>query len=181
MSLFNPWVIIGIIVALAVSFMAGIKVESDHRDAQLLVQERAHHEAFVKRAADLRGNAAAVSAELAKAKAARRADRQSFKQQLSEATRANMLAQVDCPTPIAGIPAAPPAVRINVGLWDRALTIGRGPGSDPGRTDGAAGGTSFAPLADAYDNLAENSERWKECRDQVRGWQDLARRNGWAK
>lgn len=178
MSLLNPWVIIGILIAMAGAFVAGIKVESDHRDAQLLVQERAHHDNYVKRAGELRGNADSVSADLAKAKVARRADRESFKQQLEEARRANSLVQVEC---VAGPAGTPPAVGVNVGLWNGALTIGRGPGGDPGRADGPAGGTGFAPIADAFDNLGENAERWSECRRQVTGWQDLARRNGWVK
>ena len=42
------------IVALVVAFLAGVKVESDHRDAQLLAQERgyvAQYQSEVKRAA----------------------------------------------------------------------------------------------------------------------------------
>jgi hypothetical protein len=178
----SPLLKLAIVLAIfAGGFVTGCQVESDHRDAQLLAQERALHEAFVKRAGELRGNADAVSADLAKAKQARRADRQSFEQRLSEAKRGNQLVQVECPAAGGVVAAAPGAVNLNVGVWNAALTIGRGSGGDPGGADGGAGGTGFAPVEDAFTNLGENGERWAECRRQVIGWQELARRNGWVK
>ena len=179
MNLLNPWVILGIILLCAALFFGGVKVESDHRDAQLLTQERAFHAAFVNRAGELRANADTVSADLNLARKGRAADRLEFSTKLLEAIHGKELSRVTCPIP--GEPAGAPVVLVNASLWDAALTIGRGPGSDTGRADGGARPPDFAPLEEAYANLGENSNRWSACRAQVSGWQSLARKNGWVK
>lgn len=175
MGLINPWALVGIAIALAGAFMGGIKVESDHRDAQLLVQEQAYHKAYIKRAGELRGNADAVSEKLNQAEADRKRDRQTFNRKLREAQNAGNLGQCES-APVGG---GAPFIRVNVGLWNAALAIGTATGDNPGPVDGNAVGAGFAPIRDAYDNLGENGERWGKCRAQVKGWQDLARRNGW--
>ena len=175
MSLFNPWVLLGIIVALAGAGVLGAKIESDHRDAQLLTQERAYHETYVARVRDLRAAADSVGAQLNKEQAERDIDREHFSQKLLEAINAKTLGKCEP----AATPDAAPVIFVNVGLWNAALAIGSGAGGDPGGADGGAGPAGFAPLEDAYRNLGENSSRWAACRTQVRGWQALARTNGW--
>ena len=177
MNLLNPWVILGIILLCAASFFGGGKVESDHRDAQLLTQEREYHSAFVQRAATLRTNADTVSTQLNKETRLRDADRVEFSNKLLEAINAKILTKCEA----AETPDGEPVVLINVGVWNSALTIGPGPSGDPRGTDGAAIGAGFANAAEAVANLGENATRWSTCRAQVTGWQALARKNGWVK
>ena len=175
MTLLNPWVWLGFAVALVLAGITGAKIESDHRDAQLLIQERAFHTTYVKRVGELRANADKVSEQLNKADARAASDRRSYEQNLVEAINAKQLSKVDC----GGEERSDPIVLINASLWDRALTIGKGSGSDPREADGSAAGASFAPLQEAYANLGENADRWRSCREQVKGWQQLAVDNGW--
>jgi hypothetical protein len=177
MSLFNPWVILGIIIAMGAAAVGGAKIESDHRDAQLLVQEQAFHEAYVRRVGELRANADGVSAQLNKERAARGADQEHFSLKLLEAINAKQLGK--CEADSGGKPDAAPTIFVNAGLWDAALTIGNAAGSNSGRADGASAGADFAPLEEAYANLGKNSDRWAGCRAQVKGWQGLAVKNGW--
>lgn len=177
-ALLSPWTWLAAIAIAVAGFIAGVKVESDHRDAQLLVQERAMHKGYVEKVGRLRSASDAVSAELNRLFQLRKTDRARFNRELQEAKDAGKLAQVDCPQ--AGSAAhLQPVVRINVGVWNRALSIGLPGAGDPGRVDAPAVGTGFAPVDRAFDNLGENAERWAECRAQVRNWQDLARTNGW--
>ena len=180
MSLFNPWVILGIVVLCAASALGGAKIESDHRDAQLLTQERVLHEAFVTRAALLRNNANAVSQKFNLTRAGHAKQLQVYERQLTEAKNANQLGK--CETVVVAADGKPAVTvqSINAGLWDSALSEGgQRPGGDPGRANGTPGGTDFAPLEAAYRNLGQNGDRWKKCRAQVRGWQELAVKNGW--
>ena len=140
-GLTNPWVLLGIAIAMAGAFMGGVKVESDHRDAQLLVQEQAYHKTYVERATTLRRNADEVSAKLAKQTLIAKNDRQKFNSDLKEAKREGKLGRCDAnPTDTGGSGL----IWVNAGLWNRALAIGRGAGGDRGGADGAPAGAGAA-------------------------------------
>lgn len=179
----NPWVLLGLGIAFllvaASSFTAGVHVESNHRDAQLLAQERGYAAAYEARTKFLRDNADVVSAVLGKLRRGREADRQRFNVALQEAIRENKLGTCE-PAGTAGVGGSGPVLTVNVGVWNRAyLKTEGGPGGNTGGVDGAPSGTSFATLGSAFTNHGENATRWRECRETLVSWQDLARRNGW--
>ena len=177
MSLMNPWVLLGIAVALLGAGVVGARIESDHRDAQLLVQARVMHDQYVRRSAELRANADRVSEQLNREQAERDADREHFSRKLLEAINAKQLGKCE-PAP-GDKPDAAPTIFVNAGLWNAALLIGSRPGGDPRKPDGEDPPAGFAPLPDAYRNLAENIALCDRYREQVDGWQALAVKNGW--
>lgn len=171
---FNPWVLLAIAAALVLSFLSGMRAQADRYRAQLLVQHQAMHEAYVKRVAELRAHAQAVSQELSDVSIKRQSDAVAFRAELARArTGAVQLAVCD---PVGT------GVRLTrdfVGLYDRALTIGVPDAGDPGRADAPSPGAGDADAGAVLAVHAENAEAWAECRATLRGWQSLARRNGW--
>lgn len=66
-----------------------------------------------------------------------------------------------------------------VGLLNQSLC--RGEACDRPGTDGGAGETIGVQAGNFLIQADQNHERWAVCRDRLRGWQDLARKNGWVK
>lgn len=175
MSLLNPWALLGIAIALAIAFLSGMRAQSERYKAQLLVQERAMHEAYVRTVREQRARAQAVSQELSHATLKRQSDAVAFRAELARArTGAVQLAVCD---PVGtGVRLTRDFSR----LYDGALAIGAVPSpGDPGRADAPAPGAGDALPVDVLAVHAENAEAWAECRATLRGWQSLARRNGW--
>lgn len=175
----NPWLILAAIGLAAGAFLAGVKVEADHRDAQMLVQERAMHQAYVSQVAEYRAKSQQIAKELNDESTKRQGDAVSFREQLRRA-RASGKALARCQDP--GQPAGA-GVRLTgefVGLYDRALEIGVPRPRDPERVDAPAPRPDSIDPADVLANHGENAEAWAECRSALRGWQALARRYGWA-
>lgn len=171
--------IVGVLVFGLACACGGAKLESDHRDAQLLTQERAMADAFEQRARQLRQSADDISRELNDLRVQHAGERIDFKRKLQEAKNAKQLGKCESVPAANGQPAST-VQYVNAGLWNDALKVQPdGPGGNPGRADAGAGGTGFATLDDAYDNLEENGARWQHCRDQVRKWKALAIKNGW--
>ena len=179
-ALTNPWTYVIAVLVFIAGFGSGIKVESDHRDARELVAVTAMHDAYVAGAKRLREAADAVSERLNQSETQRKNDRQTYERLVKEASNANNLSKVQCPA-VGAAADVQPVVLLNVGVWNAALQIGSAAGGNPRSTDDGTAGAGFAAVGEAYANLGENAERWAFCRAQVKGWQDLARRNGWVK
>lgn len=184
-ALTSPWTYLIVVVVFLAGFTSGIKVESDHRDAQEKTAIVAMHNAYVEGVHKSRAVADAISVQLNNEQTGRQNDKTEFDRKLREAKNANVLGKCEAQNPqpnAAGGSTVPnaPVIYVNAGLWDTALKIGSAPGSNPGRVDApASGAITFVTLEEAYANLGDNSERWAACRSQVRNWQDLARKNGW--
>lgn len=154
-----------LLILLASAFVAGVRTESDHRDAQLLQQERAMHSAYVDKVKRM-------GARVATLKTQQQADRNNYQilqEELRHAQRSN-LATADCPQPGALWPpgASGADVRLTgefVRLWNNAIRAGL-PG-DPGRAAPAAAGTGAAYPDDVLANHIDNAERATECRRQL--------------
>ncbi len=186
-----------IALVLLVGFVGGLKVQEWRFDAK----ERA---GLVKQIKQLREDVQqakhdhdAVSATLAKAEAQNSQQRLDYERRLRDERKRGTQLVVGCESPVdtepkpagngGGAPSGPPDAGDHrpmltgdfVRLWNIALNTGEGAGVDPGPADGEGEATGPADPWDALDNLEENAGRWKECRDALGGWQDLARRRGW--
>lgn len=174
MSLLNPWVLLGIVAALAGAFVSGMSFQDDRHDAALLVQERAMHDAYVGKVREFREIAQTTSKELSDATTRRQADAVSFRDELRRA-KASGKPLATCEPGGAGFRLTSDFSR----LYDSALQIGMPSARDTGRVD--AGDTRPDPVepAEVLAVHGENAEAWAECRAIGRGWQALARRHGW--
>ena len=150
------------------AFMAGIKVEADHRDAQDKAAIQSMHDRYVEEVRRNRGIAQDTAKELLDAKMYRDQNASDYRKALRENTRPLMA----CP------PSGPVLTPDFVRLYDRALQAGVPAPGDPQRADDPAPGTD--PVI-ALAVHGENAESWAACRDHLKGWQALARRYGWAK
>lgn len=176
MSLLNPWVLLGLATALALSFLSGMRVQSDHAKAQLLVQERAMHEAYVAKVSEQRAIAQGVSKELNDESIKRQSDAVAFRAELARA-RTGAVQLAVCDQAGTGVRLTREFGR----LWDNALEIGVPRPADSGRVDAPAARSDSVEPADVLANHADNAEAWAECRAALRGWQSLARQYGWVK
>jgi hypothetical protein len=157
--------LVALLVLLAGAFVAGVRTESDHRDAQLLVQERAQHAAYVDKVKRMNSRVATLKTQ-------QQTDRNNFQnlqEELRHAQRST-LATADCPQLDALRPTGSPGTDVRltgefVRLWNRALRIGL-PG-DPGGAAAAAEGTRAAYPDDVLANHVDNAERGNECRRQL--------------
>lgn len=180
------------LVGMVASFFFGMDVQEDRHQAQLLVQERAMHDAYVKQVAAHRAIAQQTAKELQDEATKRESDAVSFRDELRRA-RASGKALAVCPTvstdggqtPGVDRPAQvrllePRLTGEFARLYDRALEIGVSRPRDPERVDAPAPRPDSIDPADVLANHGENAEAWAECRTALRGWQSLARRYGWA-
>lgn len=210
------WKLALALAAIVAAFLAGVKVESNAREAQLATQERAFAEAFRQQAAKSRQIAQQLSMELNDAQSQRELDAVAYRKALQDSRRSGKALAV-CPEPsprpasprppLASaqarmpVPTSPPAQRALeppgppdeasgeprftgefARLYDLALSIGRVPGTgDPEPADAAAEGAGTVDAETVLDVHGENAAAWAECRTRLKGWQDLARRHGWAK
>lgn len=174
MSLLNPWVLLGLVVALAGAFVSGMSFQDDRHQAALLEQERVMHEAYVAKIREFRTIAQTTSKELTDATTKRQTDAVAFRDELRRA-KASGKALATCEPGGTGFRLTSDFV----GLYDRALSIGVPSTGDPGRTDAPAPRPDPVEPADVLANHADNAEAWAECRAIGRGWQALARRHGW--
>lgn len=201
--------------AIVAAFIAGVRIESNNREAQLVKQERALNEAFRRELEISRRHAQELSRELNDAQVQRDLDAAEFRRAL-QASRSAGKALAVCPEPkpqraapkppLASpearmpIPTPPPGERALeppeppdggvpeprftfefARLYDLALAIGGLPGTgDPGPADAPADGAGTVDAATVLDVHATNAAAWAQCRSQLRGWQELARRHGWA-
>ena len=193
MSLLNPWVLLGIAAALVLSFLSGMRVQSDHTKAQLLAQERAMHEAYVGKVKQFRAIAQGVSKDLNDEQSKRYADKLAFDGELRR-SRASGKPLAVCPTvstdsgqstgldkPTASVRLPEPRLTGEFArLYDAGSSIGVPSTGDSGRTDAPAEGPGVVDPETVLAINAANGEAWAECRATVRGWQSLARRYGWA-
>lgn len=158
----NP-ILIKLLVGLALlvgAFVAGVKVESDHRDAQLVVVEQAYIATY--KIAVARGNG--LAAELEKKKTRIVTNTVTIIQEVPSVTT------VYVPTPGAEAVALPPTV-FTVGfnrLWNSALD---GDSASTGGAVGSPGDADLAPSgltqAEVLTNHTLNSARWTVCRAQL--------------
>jgi hypothetical protein len=139
----------------------------------------------------------AVSAKLAKAEEQNSKQRLDYERKLRDERNRGTQLVVGCKgAPSAsgtdgGATMAPPSSEGGQGgnhpmltgdfvrLWNVALRTGEDAGNDTGAPDGKSEAAGPIDPWDALDNLGENAGRWKQCRDALDGWQDLARRRGW--
>lgn len=153
----NLWLILGVVVLCALSALGGAKIESDHRDAQLLTQARADADAYKQGAARLRASADGTSQKFNAEKEARERDKRNFAEQLRRARQQGFVLATCDPAPspqpaVSGVVAAGPdgqtpspdtavlpRLRLTlsfVGLWNSALAIGGAASGNSGATDG---------------------------------------------
>lgn len=171
-----PWAIGAVLVAAVSGFFFGMDIQEDRNRAQLLVQERAMHAAYVNKVGEYRAHAQHVSKELNDETTKRQTDAVAFRAELARAKAGAVQLAVCNP--------AGTGVRLTgdfVGLYDRALDIGIPGAGDPARADASATRPDPVEPADVLANIADNAEAWAECRSSLRGWQALARRYGWVK
>lgn len=64
-------------------------------------------------------------------------------------------------------------------LWNDALATGATPTERESKPDVATAGPGVVDAKEVLANLQQNSERWAQCRTQVRQWQETAKMNGW--
>lgn len=174
MSLFNPWVLLGIAIALALAFLSGMRAQSDRYKAQLLVQERAMHEAYVRTVREQRARAQVVSQELSDATLKRQSDAVAFRAELARA-HAGAVQLASCEPGGTGVRLTGEFAR----LFDAGTSIGV---PDSRRSapahDAPERARVFAP-EDVLAANAENSEICGELRAQVLGFQQWVRGQGW--
>jgi hypothetical protein len=170
----NPYLLLAAGVTFVLGVFLGLDIQDDRAKAQLLVQERAMHDAYVRQVAEYRAHAQSVSKELNDATIKRQSDAVAFRAELARA-KAGAVQLAECN------PAGPGARLTGEFSWlyDSALEIGMPGAGDPGRTDAPAARPGPVDPADVLANHAENAEAWAECRSALRGWQALARRYGW--
>jgi hypothetical protein len=171
-----PFSAIAVLVAAIAGMFFGMDIQEDRNRAQLLVQERAMHAAYVNKVGEYRAHAQHVSKELNDETTKRQTDAVAFRAELARAKAGAVQLAVCNP--------AGTGVRLTgdfVGLFDRALDIGMPRAGDPARADAPATRPDPVEPADVLANVADNAEAWGECRSSLRGWQTLARRYGWVK
>lgn len=181
---------------LIAGFVSGLKVQQWRFDAKERAVLEARATAAKAEQQKARDDADAVGKALIEANNRAERDRIDFQRRLRDERerRVPLIAGCD-PKPIygrtpglgkPGIESGPgdghPMLTGNfVRLWNDALMRGEPGGGDPDKADGPGGAAGAVDPFDALDNLGENAGRWKRCRDALTGWQDLARRRGWAK
>lgn len=191
------------------SFVWGIRVESNSRDAAEKVLIESMHKAYVAKIAEHRAIAQSVQKELTDANARRVYDEIAFRDELRRAV-AERKPLATCPKPrtaaptlVHAPPSAPPVIKPNgampfpepppepdiaeprftyefARLYDLANAVGGVPGAgNPGPVDAAATQAGTVGAATVLAVHGENAAAWSECRAQLTGWQALARRHGW--
>ena len=158
-----------------------------------------------------RRTAAAIQADLDLAREQRETDRRKFDDDLDRVKNSQLVrcpparrpAQTSAPKtetrPILGevgsvdelyrtspepVEDADPGVEFQpafIRLWNDALGTGATAAERASRPDERTEGAGVVDAKRVLRNLRENTERWSECRAQVRGWIKTARENGWAK
>lgn len=171
-----PYSAIAVLVAAIAGMFFGMDIQEDRHKAAVLVQERAMHDAYVRKVGEYRSHAQHVAKELNDETTKRQTDAVAFRAKLARA-KAGAVQLAVCNPVGTGVRLTGDFVR----LFDSALDIGRMPGpADPARADASAARPDPVEPADVLAVHADNAEAWAECRSSLRGWQALARRNGWA-
>ncbi|MCC6530925.1 MAG: hypothetical protein IT531_00110 [Burkholderiales bacterium] len=189
----NPWVLLGILGACVASFLGGVAVESDRRDALLLAQQQAMHEAYVAQAQRSRSIAQDISRGLTDEQIRRQADAVAYREQVRRARATLAVCPPAVPVqeapmatvaPDVGEPVAlrGPEPRLTaefVRLYDLAHGAAVPGAGDTREADGAAARAGTVGPEDVLAVHGDNADAWAECRANLRGWQALARKHGW--
>lgn len=182
-------------LVLLAGFVTGLKVQEWRFDAgeRVKLEQQIADEREAARKA--RSDADDVSDLLAKAQAKADEDRINFDRRIKDERRRGTQLVVGCKPDagtVPGGPVAPAGMERGasnddplltgdfVRLWNIALLRAEPAGSDTGPPDGETEAPGAVGPWDALENLNENAGRWAECRRTVEGWQELARRRGWA-
>lgn len=170
-------------IMLGSAFLAGVKVESDHRDAQLLTQERAANDVYRQAVARDRTIAGEVSLRIEADTSARESAARAVVQRIRTAPP-DALATCPPPIPPAGrttVADATPTLRLTgafVGLFNDALGAGLPAAYGAWRTDESPTGTDPASV---LANVADNAVICNGLRSQVLGFQSWVTAQGWVK
>ena len=176
MSLFNPWVLLGLVVALSASLVGGMSFQDDRHQAALLVQERAMHDAYVRKVAEYRLHAQHVAKELNDETTKRQSDAVAFRTELARA-KAGAVQLAVCNPAGTGVRLTGDFGR----LFDAGTALGVPSTGSPPATNGAAERSSVFAPEDVLAANAENAEICGELRAQVLGFQKWVRLQGWWK
>lgn len=173
------------LLLLVSAFMAGMRVESNARDAAALQEERQAHAEKEAVARGIAQRNAGISATLEAERVARSDERRRFNKRLEAARHeGNLVTCSQQPSGGRGLGGSAPAVYFGsgfVGLWDDALKVGLPAALGAAGADGADPGPGVVTPEALLDNHAENAERANECRAIALGWQRWAREQGVAK
>lgn len=169
-----PWAGVAVLVAAIGGMFFGMDIQEDRHKAAVLAQERAMHDAYVRKVGEYRAHAQHVAKELNDETIKRQSDAVAFRAELARA-KAGAVQLAVCNPVGTGIRLTGDFIR----LYDGALSIGMPSAGDPARADAPAARPDPVEPADVLANHADNAEAWAECRSALRGWQALARRYGW--
>jgi hypothetical protein len=157
-----------IAIALCVGFLAGVGVGYQWLDGRIAKEQRAALKDQIKETERVTGIAQDLGQALGKEAQARADDRITWNRSLKNAK--GKLATCE-----GGVP------RLSADfVWLRNEALFRGEAGYPGRTDGPPSGPG-ASADEVLENDSENAERWKQCRNQLKAWQKLAKKSGWVK
>lgn len=181
----NPWIWLILIAMLAGAFAAGVRVESWHRDSADKAATEAWHKAYVAQVGVYRTNATQVAADLETERTKRADADRAWKEKLRNAKQP-LATCIQGSEKAGNAPsaAAVPTVLLTpefVGLLNDAWQVGLPAAGDPGGIDGAGTGSDPATPEDILGNVEDNASVCNGLRKQVKGWQALARKNGWVK
>ena len=147
------WMLVGFAVALAAAFVAGVKTESDRRDAQLLQQERAYQAEL----AALRDTQQKVQEQISSSLEAERTRNQDLSLQLQHA-----MSRVDAQSGAIKVSCKPSgtnrpaAILVNAGPPPReAMPALRPPGPAAAAPDSRAGIDATTPVNPANEDADE--------------------------
>lgn len=191
----NPYLILFLLVGWLLSaggaFVGGIKVESDHRDAQLVVAQQAAHDTYVKGVGEQRQIAYDTTQRLARQRVASENQVRDLKERISHAQGFIVKNLPGAAPGSAPEPAGTDVVLLGsfVGMWNDAVFAGYQPPAGAGGADGA-GGRADPPqgavlpleptLRASLENLADNAAYCNGLRVRVEAWQSWARKSGLA-
>jgi hypothetical protein len=185
LGLWRVWLALALIGG---AFYSGIKVESDHRDAQMLAAEKAWEDSYIKGVAKQRAVDAAVSGELAAARARARATERTLRERINNASSLSACGPAAPaggarPSELGGA-ADPLGVCTFTGsfvrLWDDASFQGLAAADGAGGADAAPGEARAVDAREVLTNHAENSAICNDLRAQITAWQRWAVGNGLA-
>ncbi len=176
----NPWVLLILAASLGTAFACGVRVESWHRDSAEKSTAEAWAKTYVDQVEKFRTSAALTTAALEMQRKTSAADEAAWKERLKNAKRP----LGTCTAAAPGQPAGAAAVLLTsefVGLLNDAWKIGLPAARDPAGPDGTAGGSDSVSPERVLGNVKDNAKLCNGFREIIRGWQDLARRNGWVR
>lgn len=180
LGLWRAWLALALIVG---AFLAGVKVESDHRDAQQLVLERAQHEQYVKTVGAQRAANVAVSGELAKTRTDTADEIRALKGRIPDAPQLSTCSALQPADHVAGSADPVPVPRFTavfIRLWDEASYAGLPASDRPGRADAGPGEADPVDARELLENHTDNAGLCNDFRAQIRAWQRWAIENGLA-